>query len=304
MGTNQIFVESTYDEYRNNAFLKEFASNNDLMNMSPSIFKTSDSVMNIVWTTLGSFDVENAMSTILSSTCIENPLLVLRNPVGVFDTTKTAPVIDSNDNPITDVEFPVSITSFDGKGTLIFGFKDGALQLFIGYIRVVEDIETYQITQKILISETIPGQRVSISVGTDRRILVLFINDSNLLDGFVTSDYGNTFTEVDIEEFFIETVQSSCLNSFDNQQMTILTMDGELDNNLFSCSESDSYKVFANIPILPDVDVSYPGVFFDKKTFGSMYLSVLQDQNNSANNSNIIVMRSDNGGLTFFKIRE
>lgn len=305
MSTNQIFVESTYDEYRDNAFLKEFASSNDLMNMSPSIFKTSDSVMNVVWATIGSYDVENAIASVLSTPCISNPLLVLRNSSGVFDITKTAPIIDMQNNPITDVEFPVSITSFDGKGTLIFGFKDGILQLFIGYIFSVEDVETYQITQRILVSEDVPGQRVSVSVGSDGRIVILFVNDSNVLDGLVTSDYGNTFTKIDIEELPIETIQASCLNSQDNQQITCSTMDGEFDNNILSCSESDSYKFFSNIRVLDTTDfLSYPGVFFDSKTYGSMYFSILQDKNNSPNNSNIIVMRSDDGGYTFFKIRE
>lgn len=304
MATNQIYVESTYDEYNNNAFLKEFASDNDSMNMSPSIFKTNDSVMNVVWSVLGSYDVENAMASILSNKCILNPLLVLRNSSGSFDVTRTAPIINSKNKPIVDVEFPVCVTSFDGKGIICFGFKDGTLQMFVGELFSVQNIDTYQIKEQILVSDSVPGQRVSITVGTDRRILILFLNDDDALSGLVTSDYGSTFTEMNIEELLIQTVQTSTLNSFDNQQLTCISMDGEMDNNLFSCKESDAYKVFGNISVLQNVDVSYPGVYFDKNTFGSMYISVLQDKNNSANNSNIIVMRSDNGGLTFFKIRE
>lgn len=311
MATNQIFIESTYDEYRNNVFLKEFASDpgteafeNDTMNMSPSIFFTSDSVANVVWETLGTFELTNALATIVTDPCILNPLLVSRNSGGVFDYKKTCPVIDKNNKPITDVELPVALVSFDGTGSLIFGFKDGVLTLYIGYIFSVQDVETFKISQQILVSDTIPGQRVSVSIGTDKRIFVLFINDSNNLDGLVSTDYGCTFDKVNIEEFFIDTVQSSCLNSCDNQQLTCITMDGEQDNNLFSCRQQDSFNLFTSIRVLSDVSLCYPGVYYDRKTYGSMYISTIQDKSNSANNSNIIVMRSDDGGLTFFKIKE
>lgn len=305
MSTNQIYVESTYDEYRNGAFLKEFISDNELMNMSPSIFKTSDSVMNVVWTTIGFFEIENDLSTIISDVCLENPLLVLRNSSGVFDVSKTGVVIDEDNKPITNVEAPVSIVTFDGKGVMIFGFKNDALRLFIGYIKLVGDVETYQITQQIVISEDVPSQRVSVCVGLDRRILVVYVDSNSMLKGKITSDYGCTFSDISVVPFNVPEISSSTLNNFNNQQLiTVTNNSGVVDNNIFSCNSSDSYNLFATLSITQNALECYPGVFFDMKSFNSVYVSFLRDKDTSPNNSNIIVMRSDNGSLTFFTLRE
>lgn len=307
MSTNQIYVESTYTDYRNNEFRREFVSDNDLMNMSPSVFKTFDNVMNVVWTTIGSYQVQNAMSTILQNSCVENPLLVLRNPRGVFDVSKTGVVIDGNNNPVTDVEAPVSLVTFEGKGVMIFGFKDGSLQLFIGFIRLVGDIETYQVTQKILVSEQIDNQKISVAVGLDHRILILYLDGNSMLKGIISSDYGLTFSNVSIVDFLLPEISTSTLITAASQQLSCITNDGGLaQNNVFSCNSADSYNFFTTISIINTDNVidSYPGVFFDMNFFNSTYISFLQNKNTSPNNSNIIVMKSDDGSLSFFTLRQ
>lgn len=314
MATNQIFVESTYDEFTNNLFIIEQLSsdtnNKEVMNCCPSIVATTDSIVSVFWFGLGNFQFQGTEGTI----CIENPLLVSRNDAGVFSVDRAVPVIDADEDPITDFEFPVVCTTSDGRGVMIFGFKDGALQLYTGYAAEYSGINTYQVTQKVFVSDQIDGQRVSIVKGSDGRIVILFVNSSGNFDGLVTGDYGNTFNKYAVDDYNVQDLMAAVLSKQTNTELMFFTTDNsQLNFVIASSEESDRgndntpglFTSFITGAALSDIDSTrWPSAFYDFKFNNSIYVTLLQDKVNSSNNSNIIVVKTDDCGLSFSKIKE
>lgn len=312
MSTNQIFIESTYNDYQDDLFIIEQVSSIDnLLNQCPTVTVTSDSVVNVVWFGIGNFDFMNNGVEV----CVQNPLLVSRNDSGVFNSSNAVSIIDSDGKPITDFEFPVSCTTTDNNGIMIFGFKDGILQLYIGYIDVFPgtNLTTYKISQQIFVTDTIDGQRVSVLKGNDNRVIVLFTNSDNNLDGLSTSDYGNTFDKISIEDYSIDSLMTAILSKQDNSELSFFITDGGQLGFVIDSVNSSSTEGTVNTPgqyeaaisgTILEMDLSYPGVFFDQNSYNSTYAAILQDKSESPNNSNIIVLRTDDSGLSYFKIRE
>lgn len=314
MATDQIFVESTYDEFTNNLFIIEQLSsdtrNKEVMNFCPSILVTSDSIISVFWSCLGNFQFQTAEQTI----CIQNPLLVSRNDAGVFSVDRAVPVIDKNNNPITDFEFPVVCATSDNRGAMIFGFKDGALQLYVGYVEQFSGINTYQVLQQVFISDTVNGQKVSVVKGSDGRIVILFVNSDGNFDGLVTGDYGNTFNKYSVDNYNVQQFMTAILSKQTNTELMFFTTDNSQLSFVVASSEDVAggtintpglFTSFIVGSVISDIDsTKYPGAFFDYKFNNSIYAAVLQDKSNSSNNSNIIVAKSDDCGKTFSNIKE